>query len=412
MEPEWNVLTVSELNQYIKKMMDQDGTLRSVLVEGEISNYRLYPSGHHYFTLKDADGVLHCVMFRREAAGLTFKPASGMQVVAAGRVSVYPKNGEYQLFCSYLFSRGAGDLHLAFEQLKEKLRREGLFDERHKKPIPRFPGRIALITSASGKVVSDMTRILGARWPLARVVVLPVLVQGDEAPGDICRALDYANRVHIADLIIVGRGGGSAEDLWAFNDEGMARAIYRSEIPVISAVGHEPDVTIADYVADYSAATPSNAAERAVPDQNEIRAILAQLGHRMGKALRGKADSERRRLDRLCRSRVMTRPDTMFQQRRMTLDYMAQRLSHALERNLSREKSRYGRLSAKMDALSPYKVLGRGYAIPLRPDGGVIGSAADLSRGDRLTLKLKDGSADCLVEESRCEHGGRETTDL
>ena len=272
------VLTPSQVGQYIKGFMDRDRVLSGLLVRGEISNYKLYPSGHHYFTLKDGEGALRCVMFRGDAASLRFRPQNGMLVIAAGRVTVFPRDGQYQLYCVRLTPEGAGDLHLAFEQLKEKLLREGLFDQSRKKPLPAFPGTIALITSPAGAAVRDMLRILGARWPMSRVRVLPVRVQGEGAAEEIAAAIQWCNWQQAADLIITGRGGGSMEDLWAFNEEIVARAISNSEIPVISAVGHEPDVTIADFVADLRAATPSNAAELAVPDQNEVAAALESQG--------------------------------------------------------------------------------------------------------------------------------------
>lgn len=244
------VYTVTQVNGYIKNLLDRDGLLSGVFVRGEISNYKSYPSGHHYFSMKDEGGALRCVMFRREASRLRFRPENGMKVIAFGRVAVFPRDGQYQLYCSDLMPDGVGDLHVAFEQLKEKLFREGLFDPAHKKNIPRYPGRIALVTSSAGAAVRDMLRILGARYPLAKVLLLPVRVQGEEAAGEIASAIRYASAHALADLLITGRGGGSTEDLWCFNDERVARAIYDCTIPVISAVGHEPDVTIADFVAD------------------------------------------------------------------------------------------------------------------------------------------------------------------
>ena len=278
---EQTVFSVSEVNQLIKRLLDQVPQLQEIYVRGEISNYKLYPSGHHYFTLKDENGAMRCVMFKGQAQHLRFRPENGMKVIAFGRISVFPRDGAYQLYCSELSAEGLGDLHVAFEQLKEKLFKEGLFDASHKKPLPKYPQRIAIITSPAGAAVHDMIRILRARYPLSKVVLLPVRVQGAEAPPEIVGALLYANRWKVADVIITGRGGGSIEDLWAFNDERVARAIYDSDIPVISAVGHEPDVTIADFVADARASTPSNAAELAVPDQKELRHRLAVLQSRM-----------------------------------------------------------------------------------------------------------------------------------
>ena len=295
------IFSVSEANNFIKALLDRVPQLQEIFVRGEISNYKLYPSGHHYFTLKDAEGAMRCVLFKGNALRLRFRPENGMKVIAFGRISVFPRDGVYQLYVSELSPEGAGDLHVAFEQLKAQLEREGLFDPAHKKPLPKYPKTIAIITSPAGAAVHDMLRILRARWPLTEVKLLGVRVQGTEAPPEIVGALRYANRYKVADLIITGRGGGSIEDLWAFNDERVAHAIYESEIPVISAVGHEPDVTIADYVADARASTPSNAAEIAVPDRNDVRARLTALE-------RGMTKTEESRLSAL-REACAARPD-------------------------------------------------------------------------------------------------------
>ena len=274
-------ITVTALNQYVKQLLDRDRVLANVLVRSEISNYKVYPSGHHYFSLKDAESSIRCVMFRREALSLRFRPENGMKVVVSGRVTVFPRDGAYQLYCNTMTPEGVGDLAVAFEQLKAKLYAEGLFDPAHKKPLPAYPERIAIVTSSAGAAVHDMIRILRRRYPIAKVILLPVRVQGVEAPPEITGAIRYADKWKIGDVIITGRGGGSMEDLWAFNDERVARAIYQCETPVISAVGHEPDVTISDFVADARASTPSNAAEIAVPDQGELLRWLRGAGERM-----------------------------------------------------------------------------------------------------------------------------------
>ena len=372
--------------------------LTGLRVRGEISNYKRYPSGHHYYSLTDDEGARRCVMFRGEAARLRFRPENGMRVVAFGRVSVYPRDGAYQLYCQELMQDGRGALDEAFERLRRRLEAEGLFDEANKQPLPEYPGKIALVTSPAGAAVRDMLRILGARWPLAEVLVAPVRVQGAEAAEEIAAAIHRLNNRADIDLIITGRGGGSMEDLWAFNEEVVARAIAASELPVISAVGHEPDVTIADFAADLRAATPSNAAELAVPDQREVRAgleqIQARLEHAMGRRLAG----YRQALDRLSRSRSMTEPAAYFQNKRLLLDYHSRRLSHGGERCLSGQRERLGRLASALDAMSPLKVLGRGYAIPRREDGRVLTSAGDAAAGDRLLLRLSDGTLRCRVE--------------
>ena len=391
------IYTVSQVNQYIKALLDRDRELAALYVRGEISNYKAYPSGHHYFSLKDGEGAIRCVMFKREAMSLRFRPENGMKVIAFGRVAVFPRDGQYQLYCSALTPEGVGDLHLAFEQLKQKLYAEGLFDPAHKKPIPRFPKRIALITSSAGAAVRDMLRILGARWPMAEVFVLPVRVQGVEAPGEICAAIAWANQHQVADLIITGRGGGSIEDLWAFNDENVARTIYHSAIPVISAVGHEPDVTISDFVADLRAATPSNAAELAVPDQNEVAVWLRQMEGRLAQAMGRRLESARRDLDRAARCRALQDPMTYVDDKRMVLDYQREKLAAGLSQALNRERQRFGSLASKLDALSPLKVLGRGYAIPRREDGSVVRSTGDVAPGDALKLRVADGEINCQV---------------
>ena len=399
---EETILSPSQVSGYIKSWMDRDRLLSGLLVRGELSNYKMYPSGHHYFTLKDSQGALRCVMFRGDAASLRFRPENGMQVIAAGRITVFPRDGQYQLYCVRLTPEGAGDLHVAFEQLKEKLLREGLFDQAHKRPLPAYPRRIALITSPAGAAVRDMLRILGARYPLAQVRVLPVRVQGEGAAEEIAAALDWANLHQAADLIITGRGGGSMEDLWAFNEECVARAIYRSQIPVISAVGHEPDVTIADFVADLRAATPSNGAELAVPDQNELYAWLDGLAKRLEKGTGSLLARRRKDLERLGRSRMLTDQGAYFRDRRLLLDYQGQRLGHGAGQILSRARERLARDSAALDAMSPLKVLGRGYSIARNENGTLIASVKDAAPGERLELRLSDGSLACRVEERKC----------
>ena len=391
-------ISVTALNQYVKQLLDRDRLLSQVMVRSEISNYKVYPSGHHYFTLKDAESSVRCVMFRREAASLRFRPENGMKVIVSGRVSVFPRDGAYQLYCSRMVPDGVGELAFAFEQLKNKLYKEGLFDPAHKKPIPAFPHTIALVTSPAGAAVRDMIRILGARYPMAKVLVVPVRVQGEEAPEEICRGLDLVNACQLADLIITGRGGGSMEDLWAFNDERVARAIYRSQIPVISAVGHEPDVTIADFVADLRASTPSNGAELAVPNQQDLRDTLAHWDARLQKTMDRHLQTRREKLGRLRTSPFLQSPLRGIQEKRLLLDYQQQRLAHAMENTVGEERRRLGRLAAGLDALSPLKVLGRGYAIARRGED-VVSSIAQAEPGDRLEVLVSDGALSCLIEE-------------
>ena len=392
------VCSVSQVNGHIKDLLDADPALSGLFVRGELSNYKVYPSGHHYFSMKDEGGSLRCVMFRREAMTLRFQPQNGMKVLAFGRVSAFPRDGQYQLYVSAIQPDGVGDLHAAFEALKAKLAGQGLFDADHKKPIPRFPRRIALVTSPAGAAVRDMLRILRSRWPMAEVYVVPCRVQGAEAPAEIAGAIAWVNAQRCADLIITGRGGGSMEDLWCFNDEGVARAIYASEIPVISAVGHEPDVTIADYVADLRAATPSNGAELAVPDRNDVTETLAYLDRAMVRSVERRLTEARTRLDRAGRSRMLRDPMTWVRDRRMLLDRQRDRLSHGLTGSLSARREDFARLAASLDALSPLKVLSRGYSIAKGPKG-IVKSVEDVSPGDHLALRLPDGSIDCTVNE-------------
>ena len=405
---EQSVYTVSKLNQLVKELLDGNRTLQNVCVQGELSNYKIYPSGHHYFTLKDAESALRCVMFRGSADKLRFRPENGMGVTALGRVTVYPRDGAYQLYVSALIPQGMGDLYAAYEQMKQKLAAEGLFDPARKKPLPAFPETIAVITSGAGAAVRDIIRVTGKRWPLAKIVVLPVRVQGTEAPAEIAGALRYANRWRVADLIITGRGGGSIEDLWAFNDERVARAIYESEIPVISAVGHEPDVTISDFVADARAATPSNGAELAVPDREELRAALSNARVRCDQAMRKRLETCRAALRELASRRVLQSPTAYIDLKRMELDMQRGRLLSAQERRLAAARQSFVRAAASMDALSPLKVLGRGYAVASRPDGGVLRSVKETDVGQRIGLTLRDGQLDCLVEKRKENNDGEE----
>ena len=413
------VYSVSQVNGYLKDLMDNDPFVSGLLIRGEISNYKCYPSGHHYFSLKDELGSMRCVMFRGDALRLKFRPSNGMSVVAFGRVTVFPRDGQYQLYCSELFDDGRGVLDQAFERLRLKLEQEGLFDPTAKQPIPPCPGKVALVTSSAGAAVRDMIRILGARWPMTEVLVVPVRVQGEGAAEEIAAAIHMLNNRSDIQLIITGRGGGSREDLWAFNEEVVARAIYVSNIPVISAVGHEPDVSISDYVADLRAATPSNAAELAVPDQEYMKRRLNQLEGRMATVMQGRLSLGRRDLVRLQNSRVLRSPRAPIEDRRMLLDAAERRMSAALSGGVAAEGLRLKHIRDRMnsavnrklqndkavlrvriaglDAMSPLKVLGRGYAIA-RQEDRVITSTRGVEPGQPLEVAVSDGVIHCEIK--------------
>lgn len=390
-------VSVTQLTQYIKLLLDKDEILSQVCVRGELSNYKAHSSGHQYFTLKDEGAVISCVMFRSDAMKMRFRPESGMKVILYGRVSLFPKSGQYQIYVTAMQPDGVGALAVAYEQLKRRLYEEGLFDPAHKQPLPSYPHRVALITSPTGAAVRDMTRILGRRWPMAEVLVCPVRVQGEGAAEEIAQMLDYVDKHQLADVIITGRGGGSLEDLWAFNEEIVARAIYRCTIPVISAVGHEPDVTISDYVADVRAATPSNAAEIAVQDEAAIRNALRQLQLRLEQAEGRKLTQLRQRLDALAQKPVMKRPEAYLQQQELQLEMLRQRLEHAGTGVVQKNALRFQRTAAKLDALSPLKVLSRGYAMVTREDA-VVRSVTQLQPGDPVAVALSDGTVQCTVD--------------
>lgn len=393
------VLSVTQINEYIRSRMDADPNLTDVVVHGEISNYKMYPSGHHYFTLKDEGGALRCVMFKGNAMRLRFRPDNGMKVIAMGKISVFPRDGAYQLYCTAMTQDGVGDLHAAFEQLKAKLYAQGLFDPAHKKPIPKYPGVIGIVTSSAGAALHDMLRILRHRYPLTRVILLPVRVQGVEAPGEIAGAIAYANRHRLADVLIVGRGGGSIEDLWAFNDERVAYAIYQSEIPIISAVGHEPDVTISDYVADLRAATPSNAAELVVPDQDALRQTLDAMTGAMATGMQRQLKAARLHLNTLSASPGLQSPLNYLQQRRKALQMLQKQLLASQSQQISIKKQRFIGYTSKLDALSPLKVLTRGYAVIQHEDSNVIRSVSQMDVHDRISIMLGDGKVTAEVLE-------------
>lgn len=391
------IYSITQINAYIQGRMNEDPMLAQVAVRGEISNYKLYPSGHHYFTLKDEQSALKCVMFKGNAMSLRFRPASGMKVIALGRISVYPRDGQYQLYVSSMAMDGIGDLYAAFEALKKKLSQQGLFDPAKKKPIPKYPQTIGIVTSSAGAAVHDILRILRRRYPLCSVRLLPVRVQGAEAPEEIVSAIRYANAHDLADLLIVGRGGGSIEDLWAFNDERVAYAIYESQIPIISAVGHEPDVTIADYVADLRAATPSNGAELAVPDRDALAQNLDAFSAAMTGALNRQLRLASQRLEGLAASPALRSPTGYLDRREKDLGLLKEKLLAAQNRELSKAQQKYVANVAKLDAMSPLKVLSRGYAMAQKETGELIRSVKQTTTGESIVVSLADGKLNASI---------------
>ena len=386
------VLSVTQINYFLKSLIEGDGRLTDIYAAGEISNFTdHYRSGHLYFSLKDEKSVIKAVMFSGAARRLRFRPKDGLRVIVRGRVSVYEPSGQYQFYVEEMQPDGIGALNLAFEQLKEKLSKEGLFSTEHKKPLPAFPQRIGVITSPTGAAVQDMMQILARRWPAAEIVFCPVLVQGDGAPKQLTEAVRRMNQLNCADVILIGRGGGSAEDLAAFNDEGLARAIFASDIPVISAVGHETDFTICDFVADLRAPTPSAAAELAVPDQTEIRLQLKMQTERLRQAAERLLDYNRQRLDTLASARVLRDPAAVLPARKARFQAVTQRLLAAGMQKTMSEKENLAALSARLDAMSPLKVLQRGYAIVSDANGKTISSVQETSIDDKLSVRVKDG---------------------
>lgn len=400
MERQNTFLSVTQVNEYLKMILDGDRVLSSIYVCGEISNFKLYSSGHAYFTLKDETGQLKSVMFRSYASKLGFYPTDGMRVIAHGRVSVYEASGQYQLYVDGMQPDGAGALALRYEQLRRKLEAEGLFDSSRKRPLPEMPMRIGVITSPSGAAVHDIRNVLGRRFPCAEMILFPSAVQGAEAPEQLRLGIEFFGMTDLCDVIIIGRGGGSAEDLWAFNDEALARAIAACPIPVISAVGHESDFTICDFVADRRAPTPSAAAELAVPDRTELQAQLALIGARLGSVVNRQLAQEKRMLQQMEMSAVFARPERVFDPFRMRLDDREGRLERGFERRMELLRQRLVSGTQKLEAMSPLAVLSRGYATVTK-DGVAVTRKEKLAVGDRLELRFYDGSVEATVSEEK-----------
>ena len=374
-------------------LLDSQPTLHRIYVRGEISNFKEYSSGHMYFTLKDEDSLIRAVMFRGHAARLKFRPENGMKVVICGNVSVYPRDGQYQLYAESIDPDGVGALYLAFEQLKAKLAEEGLFDESYKQPLPAFPSRVGIVTSPSGAAVKDMINVAGRRYPSAELVIYPSAVQGSEAVPQLISGINYFSDTRSVDVVIIGRGGGSLEDLWAFNNEQLARAIFACRVPVISAVGHETDFTICDFVADRRAPTPSAAAELAVPDTSELRYKISSLTDRYAAQLMNRISQSRRQLELIAGSKALSDPDTILNDRRVRLDRTLDALDRAIEAKSSAKRSDLREVAASLSALDPLAVLSRGYGAVTDTKGKIVKSVADLDIGQEIDVRLSDGHA-------------------
>lgn len=398
-------LTVTQVNEYVKGLIDKDAILANLYIKGEISNFTHHRTGHLYFTLKDESSKLSAVMFASAASKLKFAPENGMKVIAHGRISAFVRDGNYQIYVSSMEPDGIGALALAFEQLKKKLAAEGLFDSAKKKPIPKIPTRVGIITSPTGAAVRDIINITSRRFPLAKLILYPAQVQGADAAPQLIAGMKYFNQTRSVDVIIIGRGGGSLEDLWAFNDEGLARTVAASEIPVISAVGHEIDFTICDFAADLRAPTPSAAAELAVPDTADLMRKVNNITTHIQLLLSKKIVAAGEAVKRCGSSRVLQNPEILLDERRMRLLSDVSRLDSAQKLILAEKREKFTKTAAKLDALSPLSVLKRGYSVPLTQDGRLIRSTSDVEIGERFELRLSDGSLEGQVTAKRAENG-------
>lgn len=392
------ILSVSQINEYIRALLEQDEVLSAITVRGEISNLTMHRSGHIYFTLKDEGSVLKAVMFRGSAQRVKFALQNGMNVIVFGRISLYAPSGQYQLYAEDIQPDGVGALYVAFEQIKQRLATEGLFDKERKKPIPKIPETVGIITSPTGAAIHDMINVMGRRFPLARIVLYPALVQGEGAPKSLIGGIRYFNETRSVDVIIIGRGGGSIEDLWGFNDVELAYAVAGSDIPVISAVGHESDFTICDFVADLRAPTPSAAAELAVPNSEDIRTYVDEAALRMRKLLLSQTEKHRKYIDLLSKSRVLTSKESLLDEYKMKIGLISENLDRLTEMRLNDRRARLALGAAKLEAISPLATLSRGYAIA-KGDKGAIRSVDDVKAGEIIELALADGEVSAEIKE-------------
>ncbi len=394
--PTPKIYTVNEINNYTKNILDNDENLRHLFVTGEISNYKAHYSGHLYMTIKDETASIKAVMFAGNASRLRFAPENGMKVLIFGTISLFPRDGSYQLYINDMQPDGMGALNVAFEQLKKKLSAEGLFSPEYKKPIPLFPEKVGVITSSTGAAIQDIFNVLKRRYPVAQVVVRPAQVQGDGAAEDIAKAIKEFNELNGADVLIVGRGGGSIEDLWAFNEEVVARAVFDSKIPVISAVGHETDYTICDFVADMRAPTPSAAAELSVPDITELHSNLLYFKHQIINAVKSRLSFERSKLSSIEKSGALKDPIVKLNENRQNLIYISEKMETSVNSQISKAKHNISALAGKLDALSPLKVISRGYAM-VSSDEKILTRVAQFSVGDDVKIRISDGEVEAQV---------------
>ena len=398
MENDSKFLTVAQLNEYVKMLMDSNPILKNVWIKGEISNFKNhYSTGHFYFSLKDDSALVRAVMFRSSAQNVRFALRDGMKVLVHGRVSTFVRDGQYQIYVDEIAPDGVGSLYLAFEQLKRKLAEQGLFDEARKKRLPRYPERIGIVTSPTGAAIQDMLNILGRRFPCAEIRLYPAQVQGPEAASQLMRGVEYFNETDSADVIIIGRGGGSAEDLWAFNDERLAYCVAASKIPVISAVGHESDFTICDFVADMRAPTPSAAAELAVPDKEELQKHLAATSAKLASVLSQRIQGYRSNLKYLRESGVLSGAAPLLNEKRMTLLYLVKQLDGDAANAIRNSQNRLASVAARLDALSPLSVLARGYSVATNTEGNAVRCVSDVKQGDEISVRVKDGNINASV---------------
>ena len=393
------ILNVSQINEYIRALLERDDVLSAIMVRGEISNLTIHRSGHIYFTLKDEGSVLKAVMFRSSAARVKFALQNGMNVIVAGRISLYAPTGQYQLYAEDIQPDGIGALYIAFEQIKQRLAAEGLFDSARKKPIPKIPMTVGVITSPTGAAIHDMINVMGRRFPLAKILLYPALVQGEGAPKSLIGGIKYFNEKKQVDVIIIGRGGGSIEDLWGFNDVELAYAIAESEIPVISAVGHESDFTICDFVADLRAPTPSAAAELAVPNSEDIRLAIDQSSIRMRKLLLSQIEKYRKYIEIISKSRVLTSKESLLDEYKMKINLLSDNLDRLIESRINDKRTRLSLTSAKLEAISPLGTLSRGYAIVLNAENVAVRCVSDVKEGDVVKLSLSDGDISAEIKE-------------